>query len=391
MLAAVWAAGLAPMAPQHARLRASRLTMCVSSKQPSPRGAEPVEGLSNHMGGRSVGHKKKVRHHVNPLKSVHMQRLELPERWVESRFRDSELPMHVDIGCARGVFCLDLAAKDPALNVVGLEIRNVLAEAANEDAERLGLSNAAFYACNANVNLRPLLERAGDGCAPTLRSASIQCVRPRARAACHTTPSARQAHARRTGLAHMRMRMHARARTHTGHGKMPHSTRAAAARMAHSLAAVASLPTRSASDARSCLRAVSPLPGAAQVPRPVVQVAPQEAPRGAARARDGPRRPLAARRLALDAVGRARRGGRYAGNSEGYRASAAARPARRDGRLDGGQAARAARCGDGARARECCPRATRLQVSVRQARVSYLLWLGHPSVRSWVWSLCSGR
>lgn len=130
------------------------------------------------MGGRSVGNKKKVRHHVNPLKSVHMQRLELPERWVDSRFRDPELPMHVDIGCARGVFCLDLAAKDPALNVVGLEIRSVLAEAANEDAENLGMGNAAFYACNANVNLRPLLERAGDGGARTLRSASIQFPDP---------------------------------------------------------------------------------------------------------------------------------------------------------------------------------------------------------------------
>ena len=126
------------------------------------------------MGGRSVGNKKKVRHHVNPLKSVHMKPLELPERWVESHFTDPTLPMHVDIGCARGVFCLDLAAKAPELNVVGLEIRAVLAEAAREDAARMNLGNAAFFACNANVNLRRIFERAGDGHAPTLRSASIQ-------------------------------------------------------------------------------------------------------------------------------------------------------------------------------------------------------------------------
>ena len=130
----------------------------------------------NHMGGRSVGNKKKVRHHVNPLKTVHMKPLNLPDNWASEAFADPSLPLHVDIGCARGVFCLDLASAAPELNVCGLEIRNVLAEAAQEDARALGMSNAAFFACNANVNLGPLLAARGAAC--NFQSASIQFPDP---------------------------------------------------------------------------------------------------------------------------------------------------------------------------------------------------------------------
>ena len=150
------------------KLPAVRLTVSGGSPAPSIHG--------NHMGGRSVGRKKKVRHHVNPLKDVHMKPLELPAAWADEKFVDPSLPLHVDIGCARGVFCLDLAAKAPEMNVLGLEIREVLAEAALEDARALGLPNAFFFACNANVNLRPLLEGAGSNC--QLRSASIQFPDP---------------------------------------------------------------------------------------------------------------------------------------------------------------------------------------------------------------------
>ena len=71
---------------------------------------------------------------------------------------------------------MELAARAPDLNVLGLEIRSVLAEAANEDATQMNLTNAAFLACNANVNVRPLLERAGPSV--MLRSASIQFPDP---------------------------------------------------------------------------------------------------------------------------------------------------------------------------------------------------------------------
>ena len=132
-------------------------------------GATGVHG--SHMGGRSVG-QKKIRHHVNPLKDVHMRPLDLPPRWPEHHFADPLLPLHVDIGCARGVFCLDLATAAPELNVCGLEIRDLLAETASQDAKRLGLGNAAFFAANANVNLDALLSGAAE--TGRLQSVSIQ-------------------------------------------------------------------------------------------------------------------------------------------------------------------------------------------------------------------------
>ena len=76
------------------------------------------------------------------------------ERWP----RAAAPAQRVDIGCAP-LFCLDLAAARPRLNVLGLEIRAALAEA-EADARAAGLGNAHFLACNANVNLDALLRRA---------------------------------------------------------------------------------------------------------------------------------------------------------------------------------------------------------------------------------------
>lgn len=123
-----------------------------------------------------MGHAKKIRQHVNPLKDVHSRPLILPERWPETAFRQPSQPLHVDVGCARGIFCLDLAAAAPELNVVGLEIRGALADAAQEDVRSLDLGNAAFFATNANVNLRGVLSGAAE--LGALRSVSIQFPDP---------------------------------------------------------------------------------------------------------------------------------------------------------------------------------------------------------------------
>jgi tRNA (guanine-N7-)-methyltransferase len=130
--------------------------------------------FGSHQGGRSVG-KKKVRHHVNPLKSTHQGLIELPERWPEAFFAEPQNPMHVDIGCARGLFCLEAAESQPSRNYLGLEIRSVLAEAARDDAAAASLRNAAFLACNANVNFDELMQRAEPH---TLHSVSIQFPDP---------------------------------------------------------------------------------------------------------------------------------------------------------------------------------------------------------------------
>ncbi|EOD14283.1 hypothetical protein EMIHUDRAFT_76396 [Emiliania huxleyi CCMP1516] len=172
------ARSLALLCPLFCRPRGCPLLCAPDSPSISPTAGATRSRFGQHQGGRSLGKKKKIRHHVNPLKDVHMQPLDLPERWPEEgAFTQPDLPLHVDIGCARGLFCLDLAAESSgSANVLGLEIRSALAEAAAEDARRLGVANAAFLPCNANVNLEAVLLRASR-CGP-LQSVSIQFPDP---------------------------------------------------------------------------------------------------------------------------------------------------------------------------------------------------------------------
>lgn len=107
--------------------------------------------FGNHQGGRSVG-RKKIRHHVNPLKSYHSRIVDLPAHWPATFFACPENPLHIDIGCARGLFCLQAADTHPLWNYLGLEIRSVMVDAAREEAAAAGLRNANFLACNANAN-----------------------------------------------------------------------------------------------------------------------------------------------------------------------------------------------------------------------------------------------
>jgi len=107
-----------------------------------------------------MGKMKKVRQHINPLKNAHMQQLKLPPHWPSEYFARPEQPLHVDIGSARGLFCLDLASVSNDCNVLGLEIRAALADAAAADARQLALGNAAFLACNANTNFDHLMSSA---------------------------------------------------------------------------------------------------------------------------------------------------------------------------------------------------------------------------------------
>ena len=196
-------------------LSALRARMCATGP-PSLSEVPARERLSSsgHQGGRSLGKKRKVRQrdplvrwrqdsvmavspsrrpavlglpfhppchlqvrqHVNPLQRSHQYELPVNEGWPAELFASPNRPLHVDIGCARGLFCIDLAAAAPELNVLGLEIREVFAEAAAEDAATLGLTNAAFLGCNANVNLPILLRNAAPCCA--LQSATVQFPDP---------------------------------------------------------------------------------------------------------------------------------------------------------------------------------------------------------------------
>jgi len=92
-----------------------------------------------------------VRQHVNPLSRLYQQPLVLPP--VSALFARPSLPLHLDIGAARGRFLLAMAMNDPDRNHLGVEIRRPLVVAAEADRQAAGLTNLHYLFCNASLNL----------------------------------------------------------------------------------------------------------------------------------------------------------------------------------------------------------------------------------------------
>ncbi|ACK72529.1 tRNA (guanine-N(7)-)-methyltransferase [Gloeothece citriformis PCC 7424] len=98
----------------------------------------------------------RVRQHVNPL-SYKYRNLLSPPDW-DQVFADPTQGLHLDIGCARGKFLLNMSPLFPDINFLGTEIREPLVIEGNEYRDRLGLSNLHFLFCNINVSLDDLLK-----------------------------------------------------------------------------------------------------------------------------------------------------------------------------------------------------------------------------------------
>lgn len=97
----------------------------------------------------------RVREHVNPLSRKYQTPIEPPE-W-EKVFADPMLPLHLDIGCGRGLFALKMSQAEPTWNFLGLEIREPLVDQAIEWRDEAGLKNLHYLFCNVNNSLRPIL------------------------------------------------------------------------------------------------------------------------------------------------------------------------------------------------------------------------------------------
>jgi len=115
----------------------------------------------------------RVREHVNPLSRRYQVAVE-PPAW-QTLYRDVNQPLHLDIGCGRGKFLLDMAQQQPDWNFLGLEIREPLVQQANEWRSQLGLTNLTYLFCNANNSLHPLLASLPTG---VLQRVSIQFPDP---------------------------------------------------------------------------------------------------------------------------------------------------------------------------------------------------------------------
>jgi tRNA (guanine-N7-)-methyltransferase len=92
-----------------------------------------------------------VRQHVNPLSRFYQAPRALPP--LADLFPNPDLPLHLDIGSARGRFLLALAPLRPDRNHLGLEIRKPLVHAAEADQQAAQLANLRFLFSNASVNL----------------------------------------------------------------------------------------------------------------------------------------------------------------------------------------------------------------------------------------------
>ncbi len=97
----------------------------------------------------------RVREHVNPL-SKKYQTPATPPDW-HKIYAELDQPLHLDIGCGKGRFLLQMAQREPDWNFLGLEIREPLVAQANSWATELGLTNLHYLFCNANNSLHPLL------------------------------------------------------------------------------------------------------------------------------------------------------------------------------------------------------------------------------------------
>ncbi|NJN72129.1 MAG: tRNA (guanosine(46)-N7)-methyltransferase TrmB [Limnothrix sp. RL_2_0] len=100
--------------------------------------------------------RSRVRQHVNPLTDKYQQDVPMPE-WAEI-YETLDRPLHLDIGCARGRFILEMAQQFPERNFLGIEIRQPLVTDANQIRDEFGLKNLHYLFANINTSLQTLLD-----------------------------------------------------------------------------------------------------------------------------------------------------------------------------------------------------------------------------------------
>jgi len=115
--------------------------------------------------------KTRFRQHVNPLARQYQIPTNLTDTWpCDGSFTDPSLPLHIDIGCAKGGFLLQLASERSSSestlelyekrNYLGLEIRPNVAHFAKQRIHKWGLTGKLdFMGCNANVDLDRILTK----------------------------------------------------------------------------------------------------------------------------------------------------------------------------------------------------------------------------------------
>ena len=88
-----------------------------------------------------------MRQHVNPLSKNFNEIENIPS--LSKMFSDSNLKLHLDIGCAAGEFLFDLALANTSWNYLGIEIRERLVKNAKLKVRQREIKNLHFLFGNA--------------------------------------------------------------------------------------------------------------------------------------------------------------------------------------------------------------------------------------------------
>ncbi|HYX17380.1 MAG TPA: tRNA (guanosine(46)-N7)-methyltransferase TrmB, partial [Nostoc sp.] len=115
----------------------------------------------------------RVRQHVNPLGKKY-QTPASPQD-LEKIYAKPNQPLHLDIGCAKGQFLVNMAKIEPNWNFLGLEIREPLVVEANKLRSELGFTNLHYLFCNVNNSLHSILSSLPPG---SLQRVTIQFPDP---------------------------------------------------------------------------------------------------------------------------------------------------------------------------------------------------------------------
>lgn len=108
----------------------------------------------------------RVHQHVNPLAPYYRFTPQAIE--IEKVFANPNLPLLLDIGCARGRFLLKMAEIDKSQNFLGVEIREPLVIEGNRLANEANLPNLHYEFCNAMIALDKLLAKIPKGLMQTV-------------------------------------------------------------------------------------------------------------------------------------------------------------------------------------------------------------------------------
>lgn len=99
--------------------------------------------------------KLRIRQHVNPLLRKFKEQITFPE-W-HRVYANPNLPLHLDIGCARGKFLLEMAQSHPETNFLGIEVRHPLVREAERERDELGLTNLYYLFGSINYSATEIL------------------------------------------------------------------------------------------------------------------------------------------------------------------------------------------------------------------------------------------